>query len=86
MMQTTFRFCDVCGDQKKPAEIRMKHEMQFMRHFDDTDGRTFKKHLVIEKIDICVECLNKTIQSGKFLLDNRVQGHGTIELRGDDSE
>ena len=78
MSEITLIKCDVCESSK---DIRKQKPMQMLRHFDCTDGRSFYKHLVDERIDICGECLESVMISGKYLIDNRVQGYGDIELQ-----
>jgi len=75
--------CDVCGsdiDHRDHYHINPR-QMQVLRNFDDTEGRVFKKHLVIEEIHICSKCLSSVLENGTYLVDNRVQGHGEIELK-----
>ena len=80
MSKKNIVLCDVCQSGHNVNEDR---EMQLLRHFDDGDGRSYYDHLVMEKIDICTECLEKVYKSGRYLIDNRVQGHGTIEIQGE---
>ena len=81
-MKQNVESCDVCGKIKSPPDIKYK-QMQMLRYFDSSDGRSFYDHLVVGKIDICDTCFEKVIESKKFLVDNRVQGHGTIEIQND---
>lgn len=68
--------CDVCKSQKDVS----KKVMQVLRHFDDGDGRSYYDHLEMETIDLCKLCFTAVLKSGKYLIDERVQGHGNIVL------
>jgi len=77
--------CDVCGntiDHRDNAH-NSPRVMQMLRNFDSCDGRSFYKHLVNENIYICKSCLISVMNSGKYLIDNRVQGYGDIEEQGE---
>ena len=76
MSKMSFYQCDVCLSDKDVENI----QMQMLRHFDCTDGRTFSDYLVVEKIDLCKLCHEGVIKSGRYLVDERVQGHGDIVL------
>ena len=77
MSKQTIIKCDICQSQEDVENERM----QMLRNFDCTDGRTFYKHLVYESVDICKLCLEANIKSGKYLVDERVQGYGNIVLQ-----
>jgi hypothetical protein len=69
--------CDVCKSQEDVNQ----EEMQMLRHFDSSDGRSFSDHFVTETIDLCKQCLDANLKSGKYLIDERVQGYGNIVLK-----
>jgi len=75
--------CDVCKSviDHRDHNYKELRKMQMLRNFDSTDGRSFFNHLTIESIHICKVCYNKVLDNGMYLIDNRVQGYGDIELR-----
>lgn len=75
-MKGTILKCDVCKSQEK---IKPK-KMQMVRHFDSNDGRSFYNHFSSDVIDLCDKCFDATLKSGKYLIDERVMGHGNIIL------
>ena len=83
MSKETIVRCDVCEskiDHRDHYNINPRN-MQLLRHFDDCDGRTFQNHLVLREIHICGDCYEKVLNSGMYLVDKSVQGHGDIELK-----
>lgn len=82
-MEVVITSCDVCGSVDN---INQAQQVQMKRNFDSTDGRSFYKHLTIDRIDICDVCQDRVIESGKFLMDFRVQGYGKIEFQEDQSK
>ena len=76
--------CDVCKRTIINNQYKASRKMQMLRNFDSCDGRTFFNHLVVENIHICKACLEKVMSSGKYLIDNRVQGYGDIEVQGNE--
>ena len=81
-MKQTKTICDFCKD----GDNIMNHRMSFIRHFDDTDGRTFYDHILNQYVDVCECCLDRIIKSGKFPIDNRVQGYGDIIINDSTEE
>jgi hypothetical protein len=77
-MEVKITACEVC---RSTDDINVAKQVQMKRNFDSTDGRTFYDHLVIDRIDICDKCSDLVIESGMFLMDFRVQGHGKIEFQ-----
>lgn len=75
--------CDVCGSSIDHRDYghREKRTMQMLRNFDSCDGKTFYKHLATSQIHICKVCYNKVLDTGKYLIDERVQGYGSIVIR-----
>ena len=80
MSRTTIIKCDVCEQEKEVT----KNTMQMLRNFDANDGRTFYKHLTIRTLEICKECKEQVLVSGRYLVDNSVEGFGDIEVQGED--
>jgi len=74
--------CDVCANKidHRDHYHNKPRTMQMLRNFDSCDGRSFYKHLVTEDIYICKSCINSAMNSGRYLIDNRVQGYGDINL------
>ena len=63
----------------------MNHRMSFIRHFD-ADGRAFYDHITNQCVDVCEDCVDRIIKSGKFPTDNRVQGYGDIIINDSTEE
>lgn len=84
MSETSVIKCDVCQRTIINNQYKASRKMQMLRNFDSCDGRTFFDHLVVENIHICKACLEKVMSSGKYLIDNRVQGYGDIEVQGNE--
>lgn len=83
MSEVTLIKCDVCKATIDSRDHNHKEpqKMQMLRNFDSCDGKIFYKHFVIDSIHICRSCFEETMKSGKYLIDERVQGYGDIKLQ-----
>lgn len=50
-------FCDVCGRQTEVHNVNYP----VIFHTEEMEGRTVDPHIIHQKIDMCRECLSKTL-------------------------
>ncbi len=77
-MRTESFHCDIKGCEEK-ADLKGQ-ELQVIFTTEQTEGRSVRPYLQMEKLDICAGCINK-ILTGITLWAHGAQGHNTYYFK-----
>lgn len=77
MAEVRYNVCDISGCTTQTEE---SIKVTVIFDTEQTEGRRVEPYLALETLDICPECKQKMIDSGKFIQASGAQGYNTYIL------
>jgi len=71
--------CDICAQEDTDSPVEEK-QIPIIFTTEQTEGRSVKPHLIIQKMDICEECM-EIIVRGYIPFGHGAQGHNKYGFR-----
>ena len=72
--------CDIDGCDGFIREPTPQHRLPIIFNTEQTEGRPVDPYLSYQNIDMCSECHESMIKSGKYLKGSGAQGHNKYVL------